>query len=190
MYKGKYSGKNKRRLTSWATLALALVLTLSVGGTIAYLITNTSAITNTFTPSYVDCLVDESFNGNVKTNVSVKNNGDTEAYIRATVIVTWQDAAGNVYAQAPVKGTDYSISFANGTGWDTDTIDGYYYYTLPVTASQKTGILISECKPLTNAPAEGYTLSVEILAQAIQSTPIKAVTDSWGVTANGTTISK
>ena len=96
MYKGKYSNKNNHRLSSWAALALALVLTLSVGGTIAYLITNTSAITNTFTPSYVDCLVDESFNGNVKTNVSVKNNGDTEAYIRATVIVTWQDAAGNV----------------------------------------------------------------------------------------------
>lgn len=188
MYKGKYSNKKKRRLAPWAALALALVLTLSVGGTIAYLITDTGPVTNTFTPGNVACKVIEKFNGTTKSDVKIENTGNTDAYIRAAIVVTWQNASsGNVLGKAPVLGSDYTLQLATDTGWDITTSDGYYYYATAVSANNSTGILINECKVLKSAPAEGYTLCVEVLADAIQATPINAVKDAWGVTvdANG-----
>lgn len=191
MYKGKYSNRKKRRLAPWAALALALVLTLSVGGTIAYLITDTGPVTNTFTPGNVACEVIEpgwKDGHTTKENVTIQNTGNTDAYIRAAIVVTWQNASsGNVLGKAPVLGSDYTLQLATDTGWDITTSDGYYYYATAVSANNSTGILINECKVLKSAPAEGYTLCVEVLADAIQATPINAVKDAWGVTvdANG-----
>lgn len=193
MYKGKYSNKKKRRLAPWAALALALVLTLSVGGTIAYLITDTRPVTNTFTPGNVACAVVESGwkDGNTtKKDVTIQNTGNTDAYIRAAIVVTWQNADGNVLGKAPVLGSDYTLELATDTGWDITTSDGYYYYATAVSANNSTGILINECKVLNPAPAEGYTLCVEVLADAIQATPINAVKDAWGVTVTDGKISK
>lgn len=184
MYKGKYSNKKKRRLAPWAALALALVLTLSVGGTIAYLITDTRPVTNTFTPGNVDCQVIETFDGTIKSDVKIKNTGNTDAYIRAAIVVTWQNASGNVLGKAPVLGSDYTLELATDTGWNITTSDGYYYYATAVSVNNSTGILINECTVLKPAPAEGYTLCVEVLADAIQATPIKAVKDAWGVTVD------
>ena len=46
-----------------------------------------------------------------------------------------------------------------------------------------TGTLISSCTEVAGkAPAENYRLSVEIIAEAIQSQPDRAVKDAWGVT--------
>lgn len=68
---------------------------------------------NTFNPAQISCLVTEEFENNIKTNVSIKNTGNTDAYIRAAVIVTWVDNDGNVYATAPQVGTDYNITFSD-----------------------------------------------------------------------------
>lgn len=190
MYKGKYSNRKKRRLAPWAALALALVLTLSVGGTIAYLITDTDPVENTFTPGNVDCQVIETFDGTIKSDVKIKNTGNTDAYIRAAIVVTWQNASGNVLGKAPVLGSDYTLKLATDTGWNITTSDGYYYYATAVSVNNSTGILINECTVLKPAPAEGYTLCVEVLADAIQATPINAVKDAWGVTVTDGTISK
>ena len=45
-----------------------------------------------------------------------------------------------------------------------------------------TPILIKSCKPNDGRNPEGYALSVEILADAIQSEPAKAVKEAWGMT--------
>ena len=190
MYKGKYSNRKKRRLAPWAALALGLMLTLSVGGTIAYLITDTRPVEKTFTPGNVACQVIEDFNGTTKSNVKIKNTGNTDAYIRAAIVVTWQNASGNVLGKAPVLGSDYTLKLATDTGWNITTSDGYYYYATAVSVNNSTGILINECTVLKPAPAEGYTLCVEVLADAIQATPINAVKDAWGVTVTDGTISK
>ena len=56
--------KNKKSLT--LIVSLILIITIGVGGTLAYLITSTSAVKNTFTPSKVVISVDETFDGNTK----------------------------------------------------------------------------------------------------------------------------
>lgn len=47
-----------------------------------------------------------------------------------------------------------------------------------------TEVLINEVKPVDSKTPEGYILSVEILGDAIQSLPTKAVESSWNVTVD------
>ncbi len=188
-YAGKHvqsEHKQLRRPKRLATLlvSLLLVLGVAVGGTVAFLSTRTDSKENTFTPSKVTCEVTETFNNNVKSNVAVKNTGDTTAFIRAAINVTWmsnKDAADQtVSSKVPVKNTDYSIQLADNTNW-IQGADGYYYYQLPVAPQGSTGVLIEECKLQNNASVpDGYHLSVEIVASAIQSVPEEAVQAAWG----------
>ena len=184
--------KQLRRPKRLATLlvSLLLVLGVAVGGTVAFLSTRTNSKVNTFTPSEVTCAVTETFENNVKSYVAVQNTGDTTAFIRAAINVTWMkdaeagteyDAANQtVSAKIPVKDTDYSITFAENTNW-IQGADGYYYYQLPVAPLGSTGVLIDECKLLDGASApDGYHLSVEIVASAIQAAPEAAVKAAWG----------
>ena len=182
MKQGKYSKKREHRLTPWAAVALALTLVLSVGGTVAYLSTSSGSVSNTFTPTPVECaVIEDSFEqgkSTLKTNVSVKNTGKADAHIRATIVVTWRDAAGNVYGQVPVEGEgkDYVLEI-NDTGWKKGT-DGYWYCIAAGNPDTQTAVLIDSCTALTSL--DDYTLSVEILAQAIQAEPDAAAIAAWG----------
>ena len=198
-YDGKYlqsEHKQLRRPKRLATLlvSLLLVLGVAVGGTVAFLSTHTDSKENTFTPSEVTCAVTETFNNNVKSQVAVQNTGDTTAFIRAAINVTWmsnKDAADQtVSSKVPVKNTDYSIQLADNTNWIRGA-DGYYYYKLPVDPQVSTGVLIEECKLLENASVpDGYHLSVEIVASAIQSAPDSVVQSMWHVTVENGIITR
>lgn len=159
--------------------AMVVLLSAVVGGTVAYLVTATDPVTNTFTPTSLKTEIKEDFKDNVKKNVTIKNTGDVKAYIRAAVIVTWQKADGTVYGVAPKAGVDYSYTGA-ASGWTGLASDGYYYYTSPVAPGSATSALIQSCAPLKAAPADGYTLHVEIISEAIQAEPTTAVYEAWG----------
>jgi hypothetical protein len=189
---------SKKRLTI-LLVSLLSVVAISVGVTLAYVLTNTKPVENQFKPSKVACAVVENGGspvtgavtetGDTKDKVQIQNTGDTDAYIRVAVVVTWKKADGTVWAQAPVAGTDYT-AWTPGTGWVRGA-DGYYYYTNSVAPDALTGILINKVEPLKAAPETGYTLSVEIVASAIQAKPTTVVTDQWktGVSSvNGTTL--
>ena len=178
MYEGKHLNKSKTpKRKSTVLLVSLLALCITVGGTLAYLATHTDSVVNTFTPSTVTTAVTENFDGTTKTNVKIQNTGDTTAYIRAAVVVTWQDADGNVYGQEPVKGEDYSISWTK-SGW-VEAADGFYYYTEPVAAGASTGELFTNCSSGAGEVPDGYYLAVEILGSGIQSVPTSVVTDVW-----------
>ena len=208
-------GKGKRRTI--AAVALALVLLCTVGGTLAYVFMNTDPVENVFQPSVVTTAVIENGGtpvvgsnantGDTKTNVRIKNTGDTDAYIRVAVVVNWADATGTrVWAQKPVACThganctsgacEYRITYDLNNGWSLGS-DGYYYYNKSVAPGKLTEILINEAKlndgvtaPV-GADNTQYYLSIEIVASGIQSTPTSVVKDQWGVTvANDGTISK
>lgn len=186
MYQGKHYQKNEHvekrsraKKPLAALVALVLIIGAVVGGTLAYLAARTDAIVNTFNPAKVDITVEEDFNGSTKKDVKIKNNDDTEVYIRATYVVTWKDAAENVYPEQPQPGVDYTISLNPEQDWFN--YNGYYYYTEPVAPRASTGVLIDLCTPVAGRAPEGYTLSVNVLASAIQSVPAEAVGQAWGV---------
>lgn len=102
---------------------------------------------------------------NEKKNVTVTNTNEFSVRVRAIIVASWQDANGNTLAVTPVEGTDYSIEYGN----DWENKDGFYYYKNVLKKGETTTALISECKPLKAAPVEGYTLSINIVSQTIQS---------------------
>lgn len=174
--------KAKRVGSGFVLLILAAVL--AIGGTLAYIIANTVSVENKFTPGEVRCEVledfDKIFDKITKSNVRIKNTGNTAAYIRATYVVTWQKDDGTVNGKMPVVGTDYTIEFAENSGWKL--IGDYWYYTSPVAAGGETGVLIASCKLAEGtAVPTGYHLSVEIIASAIQSEPASVVAEKWHV---------
>ena len=191
MYQGKYSerantapvrkGTAKRRRLRWskqfAILACVAVLLVGfVGSSLAWLMADTEPIENVFEPGEVPPTIVEEMDGTVKNNVTVKNTGNVDAYIRAKLVFTWQNEAGEVLGVAPTS-DDYTIDWKK-EGWE-DGPGGYYYYKAPVAPEGSTGVLATGIKQLTQNPAEGYTLHVEVLAESIQAEPLSAVSDAW-----------
>ena len=184
MYHGKRLDNSQRQKSglrkSVATvLSLLIILTVSVGGTLAYLITHTDPVRNQFTPSSVACQVNESFDGTIKSHVNVTNTGDTEAYIRVKLVTYRVNDKGD-----HIGGTAKIPDFTPGTNW-VKYDDGYYYYTKPVAPGKspatelidESGITLSG----TYADADGGKQVIEVMAEAIQSGPAEAVGNSWGV---------
>lgn len=184
MYQGRFENatperKPRRGTKRLSTLLLSviLVVTIAVGGTVAYLVTQDAPITNTFTPSHVTCKVDENFDGKTKTNVNVINTGDTEAYIRVKLVTYRVNAAGQ-----HIGGTATIPTFDPGANWVKHN-DGYYYYTLPVAPSQKPDDNLIDSIQLTGKydDADGGKQAIDVMAEAIQSAPAEAIGKSWGV---------
>lgn len=156
--------------------AVIVLLAGAVGGTWAFLVAQSEPVQNNFTYAHVRCRIDEKFENGVKSDVKIQNTGDIPAYIRARIVVTWKDENGNVSAAVPVKNTDYTIAF-NEKDWTQQ--GGYWYCNTAVDVGGETPVLITKCEKKGNAPKD-YDLSVEILADAIQSEPASAVTEAWG----------
>lgn len=204
MYQGKHIPRDSRRAPRqnrrfrWNRQFVLLVSILAllvgiVGSSLAYLITQTGSVENTFQPSRVTCCIDENFDGSSKSNVKVTNTGDTDAYIRAYIVVTWTDDDGNIVAQKPVAGEDYSLVIPTNTGWSKGS-DGFYYYASSVAPNGQTGTLIKSCSPM-GENAKKYKLTVDIIADAVQSkgdsSDGKPVEIAWEVTVKDDgTISK
>ena len=156
-------------------LALILVVGAAAGGTVAWLTQTTQTENNNFSYGTVSCAIKENFDGTTKSNVTVTNTGNTPAYIRAACIVNWVDAQGNIAANVPT-GYTYSLSIP-GAGWTAGS-DGYYYYNGVVDPNGKTEGSLLTC---TSSHPEGgeYTLSVKVIASAVQATPSTAVNEAW-----------
>lgn len=174
-------------------LALVLLLTLVITGTVAFLATRTNSVTNTFTPSHVTTAVveDTTTTPGTKSYVKIENTGDTSAYIRATYVVNWVDANGNIYAAQPEKGNDYTVVLNIGDKdgqWTTGT-DGYYYCKTDIAPDGLTPVLINSIAPVDGTAPTGYTLQVTIIAEGIQSQGMGAddAQDAFAIAAGNTT---
>lgn len=156
--------KHNRKKAVLLLAAAMLILVCGVGATLAYLVTQDGPLENTFTPGYVTSEVKEDFDGTTKENVTIKNTGNVSAYIRAAIVVTWQDAQGNTLPEVP--GTDdYAISI-NSSDWTQE--GGYYYYKAAVSANESTANLIDSCTQ-TKTYEDGRKLCVEVIGSAIQA---------------------
>lgn len=172
-----------RRINIKTVVMIALCLCLvacAVGGVYAYLSAKTDPVSNEFIPANVSCLVEEEFNDGVKRDVKVRNTGNIDAFIRATVIATFVSDDGKVLATAPLEGTDYVVDWA-ADGWQKGT-DGYWYHAKAVKPNETTGLLVNSIQSA-SAPS-GYRLHVQILATGIQAAPLNVVQEAWGVSVS------
>ena len=171
-------------------VGIAMLYAIVSGACLALVFTDTDPVENTFKSSYVACDVLEgsdgnSFDGVTKTDVRIKNTGDVQSYIRASVVATWVSATDpdTVTALKPLAGNDYTIVYGTSAKWKQGS-DGYWYYTAPVDPGNVTDDLIERCV-CSVTPPEGYYLSVEIVASSIQSTPAYVVTEQWSSGVSG-----
>lgn len=171
--------RRKRRSKKTGTLlfSLVLLLTMMVGGTLAYLTIQTSPVVNQFTPSHVSCTVKEDFDGKTKSNVNVRNDSDINAYIRVKLVTYRVNDQGQ-----HIGGTATIPTFTPGSGWVEH--GGYYYYTQPVAPGASPAANLIGSIELTESytDADGGKQVIEVMAEAIQSVPATAVQNSWGVT--------
>lgn len=179
MNQGNHFNENSKprvRTNKAAVLIIAVLLLLgaAVGSTVAFLTTKTKPVENSFEYAKVSCEVTGS-----KENVQIKNTGNTAAYIRATYVITWRDGNRNVAVSVP-GGYSYTLTENLGNYWNKGA-DGYFYYSLPVSPGNSTQDSLLTCN-VTYPDNPEYTLSVEILAEAIQSEPAEAVQQAWGAT--------
>lgn len=108
---------NKKYLVLLA--CVALLLTCSVGSTVAFLVDKADEVTNTFTPTYLATDVAENFDGTTKSSIKIRNNGNIDAWVRVAIFGYWVDANGAIVA--PWEGT---VSVTD----DWTLAGGYYYY--------------------------------------------------------------
>ena len=169
--------KGRGRL-AMMVLSIVLLLGVAIGGTIAWLSTKTTPVTNTFTPAKVTCEVEEKFDKTtgVKTDVNVKNTGNIAVYIRVKLVTYRTNDDGQ-----HIGGTADLPKFARGENWVKH--GEYYYYTLPVAPDEKPVANLAEKMTLEKSykDADGGKQALDVMAEAIQSAPEKAVGEAWGV---------
>lgn len=150
--------------TAVLLIAVLLLITTAVGSTAAFLVTKTEPVVENFAYAQVSCQVTDT--------LAVQNTGTAQAYIRASYAVNWRlDGEGNIAAAAP---EGYSCDLVENPQWEKGG-DGYFYYPAPVDPG-------GEAPSLLTCPENPeYTLSVEVVAEAIQSNPAEAAEEAWGV---------
>ena len=161
-----------RKVTLLAA-SLILALCLAIGGTVAYLLTRSAMVTNTFTPAVVECEV-------ASDDGAVKSTSNIKVYVRATFTANYEDQNGNVHTNHNVNPHQYSYTI-NTDYWEKHS-DGYYYYKELVEPGATTKPLFTVVPTLNNqhTPPHGYSFTYEIAAQCIQWQPDAAVTEAWG----------
>lgn len=129
----------KSKISLWASV-LALVVIIGVGATLALMSSSSNAVTNSFTAADIDTEIDEVLdNGNKQ--VSITNNGPSDAYVRARIMVSGVNPENvEIVAQEPTTvdpNTVYLVMKNNGSAvkqWtkkdsDNNTYsDDFYYY--------------------------------------------------------------
>ncbi len=170
----------KRKLV--LTSAVVLILALLAAGTFAYF-TKDARATNVITTGTIDITLNDEIRGGEKTGtgwklegvmpgqavekkVSITNNGSAEAWLRVKLAV-----------RVTVDGEEMPLTFGDGQsvlqfetgdGWLAQ--DGYYYYRNATKSGDTTGELFHglQLNPLLPNAYQGCTVTVDVLAQAVQ----------------------
>lgn len=176
-----------KNIKKWLVLAaLVLVCTITVSGTIAYLIDKTEEVTNTFSPSSTSIDVDDEVNGNVKSEVVITVGGNTEVYVRARIVGNWCDDNGNIVAPWTMTDTNGSFTDLAQGAWVPN--GDYFYYRNKCSGgdvlSAENGNELFGTYTVNSFPSGATNLQMTILVQCIQSEPKTTVESEWPVTVN------
>ena len=170
----------KRKLV--LTSAVVLILALLAAGTFAYFTKDARAV-NVITTGTIDITLNDEIQGGKETGtgwklegvmpgqavektVSITNNGSAEAWLRVGLAV-----------RVSVDGEEMPLTFGDGqpvllfeTGDGWIAHDGYYYYRAATASGATTDELFSSLKlnPLLPNEYQGCTVTVDVLAQAVQ----------------------
>lgn len=155
-------------------IACVLLSIASFGGTLAYILTNTESLENSFEPAQVSCeVLEDQFDGINKTNVRVQNTGDAPAYIRVKLLPYYYDREENEI----IAKKSWTPLFTSAEGW-VKGADGFYYYSSPVAPGDSTPALITSLQLKIDDVSLAREV-LEIIASCVQAEPDAAVLAAW-----------
>lgn len=178
----KLTVKIKNNRIARIIIPICLLLICTVGITIAFIITNTNDVKNTFIPKETDITIVENFDGKTKDNVKIKNEDNSvDVFIRVKLIHNWYrtETDGTVTSEVIAGKSDWKVADENKVGnekifctestddWFYCESDGYYYYKCVVQPGASTSNLINKIKLLLDT--DGTHQGLEIIAEAIQA---------------------
>lgn len=174
---------NKKSLA--LLICAALLLTFTVSGTVAYLVAGTNEVTNTFTPTHVTVDITDNVSNGVKSNVTITNTSNIDAYIRAAIVGYWCNDDDEIVAAWNPTDTTQGV-FVDLPGENWAEYGGYYYYTVPIEPGEETGTKLFTTYTVGTPPVEGAHLVMNILVQAVQADGVtadgkKVVVATWDV---------
>lgn len=165
----------KSKISLWASV-LALVIVIGVGVTMALSAVNSNLVNNTFAVADIDTEIDEVLdNGNKQ--VSITNNGPSDAYVRARIMVSGVNPDNvMIVNQEPAEGTvdanKVYLVMENPTLWvqeDGAAKDDFYYYLGVLAKDQKSKNLLEKVVLGSNLQKEDFlnTFSVTIYHESV-----------------------
>lgn len=193
MYKGKHSAQAsvkpenrpvrsaapRRRVGSarknmGLIVALALILSIAVGGTVAWLTSNV-AIKNTMVPGNVPVEIVEQDNGSVKSQITVFNRGNVQAYMRVAIVCNNFDGTNVLLGNSSTT----HASIDTTTNWQLMD-DGFYYYKGVVEPTKGVNLLKDSIN-YENAEVVVMAQTVQVLGTFTEGTASQKL---WGHTYN------
>ena len=157
---------------------ICLILIIVVGSylTIAYL-KNNSSLNNQFVVASVDNSIEEDFDGIVKKDVSIKNTGDIDVYVRVKILPYFEGDEGNIIGYKPKINDDYTIEYSDNFVNDWFEKDGFYYYKNKLKSDTNTSTLFKQIKCSKIDTSKTFTF--DILSESIQASSASAVNEAW-----------
>lgn len=133
----------KSKISLWASI-LALVVVIGIGATLALMASPSNSVTNSFTAADIDTEIEETITDGNK-QVSIKNYGPSDAYVRARIMVSGVNPENVKIVSAAPETPDadkvYLVMKNNGnvnSKWtkevadNNDTYSDDFYYYLDV----------------------------------------------------------
>lgn len=199
---------------------IAGVLAVSVITVFAAIVVQTLAVKNYFkSADSTPPRVVENFTGTVKSDIKIQNDADYDVYVRAKLVFTLKNTDGDILGYVPIEKPDtevdndsyeYTCVYGQNTflefdgyygekdkedKWIYNEVDGFYYYSSPVSGKIYSGtdidrqtevlvksIEINDESKVLKANA-GYSLHVEVLSQFVQ---VAGSTDEYTKNPDGT----
>lgn len=174
----------KSKISLWASV-LALVVIIGIGATLALMASPSNSVTNSFSAADIDTEIEEKGLTEGDKQVSIKNHGPSDAYVRARIMVSGVNPENvEIVSEEPVEGdvaadTVYLVMQNNGTGdkqWtkeDSDTngnySDDFYYYLDVLTKDESSKNLLKKVVLGSNLQGEDFlnTFSVTIYHESV-----------------------
>lgn len=142
----------KSKISLWASV-LALVVVIGVGATLALMSSPSNAVTNSFTAADIDTEIEEVLTNGDK-QVSIKNYGPSDAYVRARIMVSGVNPDNvEIVSEEPTKETVEAnpntvyLVMKNQTLWvqeDSAAKDDFFYYLGVLAENQKSKNLLDK----------------------------------------------
>ncbi len=164
--------KTKSKKLIAAIICAALLIAIAVVVVYAIVTMNAEGSSdNEFTAGKIDCAVNSD-----GTYYRIQNTGNTDAYIRATVLVNWRK--DDKYLPKTT-----TLGFTSEDGWENNADTGIYYYNNAVAAGEYTSKLVVDIQAIkdanSTAPDADATLEIRVFAEAIQVIEGKSYSETW-----------